>query len=976
MEDAEGMRRLYRRVTAWLLALWCIAGLTGTYPVYGAAEREASAENGVEKDSGLETEPEAGRKVRIGYIDYEGFISKEEDGFYVGYGVEYLEKIAQYTGWNYEYVYDSWDNQLQNLKEGKIDFICHAQKTSERERDYLFSKYAIGTESSVLYVKTEDDRYYYNDFSAFDGMKIAVLNHSFQNAEFLEYAHKKGFDFRFVPYGTQEECFAALDEGIVDAVAMGSLALKPEYKVICRFGSDPFYFMAGKQNQALLDELDDALGQITAAGSFFQADLYQKYYGDVTAGLEVIFTREEAEYIADTDKIQIACIPSRRPFSYIDDAGEITGITVDILNLLQEKSGLTFEYVMMPAGMRAAEYLEEHPDALIAGIMSDNPDFQKEPYLLTDKFYSDDVALACLNGREYDLDAGNQTYKLAIPRSYVALEDYIRKNYPQFEIVECMAMKDCLDLVVKGEADFTAQNVNVIKPFLTNPHYEGITIVPTFFMEENCGIVTLDTEEHQILVDILDKCIAAMTQKEVAQFTVDHTVANQYRLTWGDMLYKFRYPLVAVGILLLTVIALMLAFVISRKKNYDRLEEKNIQLAEAVAQADSANRAKSQFLARMSHEIRTPMNAIVGLTALARHSKKDPQRVEEYLDKIETSSKVLLNIINDVLDMSAIESDKIKIAQKPFELREILDSISTVYVTQCRQKDITFEMNLEELADERLKGDGLRVNQVLLNLISNAYKFTPEGGKITVTVREVSRQGENVYYKFTVEDTGEGMTQEMLGRLFLPFEQEGVDTAQKYGGSGLGLSIAKNLVELMGGSISCQSEKGKGSIFTVSLPFVLEADEEALPAAEYQAEQSLDALEDTYDFGGRRVLLAEDTEMNADILQELLELVNMKVDHAWDGKEAVRMFTGAESGTYMAVLMDIQMPVMNGYEAAAAIRSSGHPQALSVPIYAMTANAFTEDVSAALNAGMNGHIAKPVDTAILYEILKNTVEEP
>lgn len=980
------MQKLCKRVTAVLLALCCAAGVLEAVTVYGETEaaQEPEDTSQVQESEDVSQEPENGQepgtkngqKIRIGYIDYEGFITKEADGTFVGYGVEYLKEIAECTGWEYEYVYDSWDNQLQNLKDGKIDFICHAQKTNEREQDYLFSKYAIGTESSVLYVRQDDERYYYNDFEAFDGMKIAILRDSFQNAEFSEYASKKGFDFDYVSYGTQEACFTALDVGAVDAVAMGSLALKQEYKVICRFGSDPFYFMTGKQNQELLDELDDALGQITAAGSYFQSDLYQKYYGNYTTGQKVMFTREEAEYIEQADAIRIAFIPNRTPFSYLDEEGEIAGITVDILNLLQERSGLTFEYVMMPVGMRTMEYLESDPDVLVAGIMSDNPAFQKEPYLLTDSFYSDDVALACMAGREYDLNAENRTYKLAIPRSYMALEDFITKNYPQFEIVECTTMKECLDLVVAGEVDFTAQNVNVINPYLANPHYEQITVVPTFFMEENTGIVSLDTEENRMIKSILDKCIATVTAKELAQLTVNHTIANRYQLTWGDMMYKFRYPLVLVGVLLLTVIGLMLSFIILRRKNYHRLEEKNVQLAEAVAQADSANRAKSQFLARMSHEIRTPMNAIVGLTALARHRKNEPEQVEAYLEKIETSSKVLLNIINDVLDMSAIESDKIKIAQKPFDLCEILDSIAAVYSTQCRQKGIVFEMDRTEITGGRLVGDGLRLNQVLLNLISNAYKFTPEGGKITVTVREVSGQGENAYYKFTVADSGEGMTTEMLGRLFRPFEQEGADTAQKYGGSGLGLSIAKNLVELMGGSISCQSEKGKGTTFTVSLPFAPEKGEEELVPEVDQISQTADTEpEELYDFQGRKVLLAEDTEMNADIVKELLELVNMKVDHAWNGKEAVRMFLEAEPGTYTALFMDVQMPVMNGYEAVAEIRASKHPQAASIPIYAMTANAFTEDVSAALNAGMNGHIAKPIDTRSFYQILGKVVEE-
>ena len=440
------------------------------------------------------------------------------------------------------------------------------------------------------------------------------------------------------------------------------------------------------------------------------------------------------------------------------------------------------------------------------------------------------------------------------------------------------------------------------------------------------------------------------------------------------MLYKFRYPFIVIGFLVVAVIIMMQALMMLRKRNYRRLEEKNGQLAEAVAQANHANQAKSQFLARMSHEIRTPMNAIVGLTELARHHKEEPVQITEYLDKIETSSKVLLGIINDVLDMSAIESNKLKIAQKPFWIREILKSIYTVYSTQCKQKGIAFVMDVDDMKNNCLRGDGLRLNQVLLNLISNAYKFTPEGGRITVTVKELSKQGEKIYYKFTVADTGEGMSEEMLGRLFLPFEQEGADTAQKHGGSGLGLSIAKNLVELMGGSISCQSEKGKGTMFTVSIPFLLDEDVT-------EAHQDIDEKQETleldrrYDFAGRKVLLVEDTEMNAEIANELLSLVNMNVDHVWNGKEAVELFSTAEPGTYAAVLMDVQMPVMNGYEAASAIRALNHPDAATIPIYAMTANAFTEDVSAALNAGMNGHIAKPIDTEILYETLRKAIGE-
>jgi len=267
-------------------------------------------------------------------------------------------------------------------------------------------------------------------------------------------------------------------------------------------------------------------------------------------------------------------------------------------------------------------------------------------------------------------------------------------------------------------------------------------------------------------------------------------------------------------------------------------------------------------------------------------------------------------------------------------------------------------------------GDVLRLKQVFLNLVSNAYKFTPSGGTITITAKEVSERDDKVFYNFKVSDSGEGMTEEMLGRLFKPFEQESASTAKSHGGSGLGLSIVKNLVELMSGSISCESEKGVGTTFLVSIPFVIPEEQKVVEEAE------IEEIEETktYDFKNRKVLLADDTEFNADILTDLLAMVNMQVDWAENGRIAVEMFERAEVGQYEAIFMDIQMPEMDGYEAAKAIRASAHPEAKTIPIYAMTANTFTEDVNEAFHAGMNGHLEKPIDTALVYEILQKIIE--
>ena len=557
------------------------------------------------------------------------------------------------------------------------------------------------------------------------------------------------------------------------------------------------------------------------------------------------------------------------------------------------------------------------------------------------------------------------------------IQNYIQANYPEFEIVKCTTTEECMELLNSGECDFMAQNVNVVTPLLQKPRYEGLTVLPNLSKEEPMGIVGKNSDENKILMSIINKCITQIPSQEVSQITISHTVENGYQLTWTDVLYKFRYPLIVIFILLVASILFMIFWQEARRKSYLKIAEKNEQLLEAVDQANRANQAKSDFLARMSHEIRTPMNAIVGLTEIAKHYEEDPKKIEDYLDKIDVSSKVLLNIINDILDMSSIENKKMKIAKEPFDLHEILMSVCTIYEPQCKQKGIAFEVQDEEVTHTHLIGDGLRVNQILLNLVSNAYKFTPSGGKITIKVKELYVKEEKAYFNFLVEDTGEGMSEEMQTRLFQPFEQERATTAQKHGGSGLGLSIAKNFVELMSGSISVKSKKGEGTTFVVSIPFEFEQAAEP-EITEQPVENDLSVVQEeqaVYDFTGKKVLLAEDTAFNEEVATELLAMVHMDVDCAHNGKEAVELFEKAKPGTYMAILMDIHMPVMNGYEAARTIRKSEREDAGTIAIYAMTANSFEEDVSAALNAGMNGHIAKPIDAQILYEVLDKLAKE-
>ena len=392
-------------------------------------------------------------------------------------------------------------------------------------------------------------------------------------------------------------------------------------------------------------------------------------------------------------------------------------------------------------------------------------------------------------------------------------------------------------------------------------------------------------------------------------------------------------------------------------------------LAEALEAAEEASRAKTVFLSNMSHEIRTPMNAIIGLDSIALSNPNIPQETREELEQIGVSAKHLLGIINDILDMSRIESGRLALTDGEFAIAKTLEQVNTIIGGQCSDKGIDYECHVKgELADYYI-GDDMKLRQVMINVLGNAVKFTPAGGKVTFTVEEVARAAGMSTLQLTVADTGIGISEDYLPKIFEAFSQEDSSAANKYGSTGLGLSITKNLVELMGGTISVQSEKGVGTTFTLTVTLANSDRHDEAAAGDDPAAGGHTHLE------GRRVLLAEDVEVNAEIMVVLLDMHGMEADIAENGQVAVDKFASHEPGYYSAVLMDMRMPVMNGLEATEAIRGMDRADAARIPIIALTANAFDEDVQRSMQAGLDAHLSKPVEADALFATLEALIEQ-
>ncbi len=1065
---SETMQTLTRKSACVMLSLLLL--LSAVLPVKAAAET-ASA-----------------KVVRVGSFE-DTFNYVNEKGARKGYGYELLETLSGYTGWQFEYVTCDWSDCFEKLENGEIDIMGGISYTEDRTEEMLFSDEPMGVEKYYLYADLSRADISASDFKTLNGKKIGVLMGTEPEVMLTEWEEKYGLETEHVNISNNEDvkqklanheidCFVSLEE---------SFWAERGISTITRVGESGIYYAINKNRPDIKEELDDAMRALDEAVPFYTADLYKRYFSmDYTP----ILTGEEKAWLRKHGAIRMGFLASDSGVSTFDPAtGEFTGVITDYIQFAADCLGnQELEFQLVGYDSKEAEL-----DALKSGEIDmifhfdQNPNLAEEYHFARTNTTWTSNLMAVTNKQHFN---ENNVNRIAVPQNKLSLKKYLAFYYPQWEIVDCDTQEDAARLVKDGQADCFVTGISSENKYSKKYSFYSVPLVNPV---RSCFAVN---SGNRSLLSILNKTIKAMPVNMLAGALAMYK-SSARKVTLSDFIKDnfFKVLLIssiAVAVVLLTILMLLQkarkAEAAARKAASDT-QELNAKLQVAVEKAESANRAKSTFLSNMSHDIRTPMNAIIGFTTLALSNIDDTDRVKDYLGKTLASSNHLLSLINDVLDMSRIESGKIHLEEVEVNLSDVLHDLKTIVSGQIYAKQLELYMDVMDVTDEDVYCDKTRLNQILLNLLSNAIKFTPAGGTVSVRVRQLAGKVRGCgQYEFRIKDNGIGMSQEFAQKIFEPFERERTSTVSRIQGTGLGMAITKNIVDMMGGTIEVQTAQGKGTEFTVCVPMRAQTEQrpvekitelEGLKAlvvdddfntcdsvtkmlvkvgmraewtlsgkeAVLRARQSIE-MSDAYhayiidwrlpdmngievtrqirslhddtpiiiltaydwsdieveakaagvtafcskpmfmsdlretlmsalgqksedavqgllpeknaDFKGKHILLVEDNELNREIAQEILREYGFLVDSAENGAVAVEKVSTAAPGSYDLLLMDVQMPIMDGYTATRKIRALDDPARAKLPILAMTANAFDEDRRNALESGMNGFLSKPI----------------
>lgn len=900
--------------------------------------------------------------VRVGSFE-DTFNYVNEKGARKGYGYELLQTLSGYTGWQFEYVTCDWSDCFEKLKNGEIDIMGGISYTEDRAEEMLFSDEPMGEEKYYLYADLSRADISASDYKTLNGKKVGVLMGTEPEVMLTEWEEKYGLKTEHVNVSNNEDakqklanheidCFVSLEESFWADLGIST---------ITRVGKSGIYYALNKNRSDLKEELDNAMRALDEAAPFYTADLYKRYF---SLDYIPILTGEEKAWLKEHGAIRMGFLTSDRGVSTFDPAtGEFTGVITDYIQFAADCLGnQELEFQLVGYDSKEAEL-----DALKSGEIDMIFHFDQSPNLAEEYHFActnttwTSNLMAVTNKQHFN---ENNVNRIAVPQNKLSLKKYLAFYYPQWEIVDCDTQEDAVKLVKDGQADCFVTGISSENKYSKKYSFYS---VPLLNPVKSCFAVN---SGNRSLLSILNKTIKAMPVNMLAGALAMYK-SSARKVTLSDFIKdNFFMALlvssIAVAAILLTILKLLRkarkAEAAARKAANDT-QKLNAKLQVAVENAESANHAKSTFLFNMSHDIRTPMNAIIGYADLASRHLDDPAKLKNYMENIQVCGQNLLMLLNNVLDLARIENDKTEMEYSVSDIEKDFRNCVAMFRNQADSKGQTL-MVTTQLQYPYIYADIPHLTEICTNLVSNAVKYTGAGGTIRCNVTQKSGEKEGwCDTVITVADNGIGMSQEFQKHIFEPFERERTSTVSKVEGSGIGMGIVKKLVGLMGGTVEVESRIGVGSTFTVTIPCRIASEDET------QAKRETNPS-DQKCLCGTRILLTEDNDLNAEIAVELLQEEGCTVDRAKDGVECVDMLEKATNGTYQLILMDIQMPVMNGYDAARKIRGLDDPQKANIPIIAMTANAFTEDRQVALDAGMNDHIAKPINMNVLVPTLR------
>ena len=908
--------------------------------------------------------------IRVGSFE-DTFNYVDKNGVRRGYGYELMQALAGYTGWKFEYVKCDWSDCFDKLENGEIDIMGDISYTDERAQKMLFPDEPMGEEKYILYADLSDTDIGMSDFKSLDGKRVGVLMDTEPEIMLTEWENKNGIHTEHVNVNNDDDvekklanheidCFVSLEESTWSEQGISS---------VTTIGKSGIYFAINKERSDIKTELDYAMRQLEQDSPFFKADLYKKYF---TLDYIQVLTGKEKVWVEEHGGIQIGFLNNDPAiFSMDEETGKLTGMLAEYISYAKDCLGnQTLEF-----NIHAYDDYDEMIQALqnreidMIFYAGRNPYFaEQNGYALTNTAWTYSL-MAVTDEEKFD---ENKVYTVAVPKEKYALKQHIAFSYPEWKLVDCDSLDNAADMVIQEKADCFLMGASQALIYDNSQNFKSVPLTKTM---EACFTVR---EGEGSLLSILNKTIKAMPSDMLTSaLAIYDSTAD--KVTFSDFIKdNLLVFLATVGFLALSIIGIILVLLRKARKAeaVAKLAAKdtkklNDKLEIALKKAEDASLAKTRFLNNMSHDIRTPMNAILGYAQLMEEElkEKDLPETSDHLEKLQQSGNLLLSIINNVLDMARIESGKMEIDENYGRIEDIRQTLFEIFGDEAKKKNIAlhYTINVEH---EHILTDTTKVKEIFVNILSNAIKYTPSGGSVMINIDElVCDEPGYMMVRTRVSDTGIGMSQDYLTKIFDAFTRERNTTKSKITGSGLGMSIVKRYVDLLGGTIDVESEPGKGSTFTVTLKHRI-ADESYYVKKHDEGSGTASKI-----LEGRNILLAEDNDLNAEIAEAILERAGLKTERVEDGIQCVNKITKMPVGTYDMILMDIQMPRMDGYKATQAIRHLPDKDKACIPIVAMTANAFEEDKRDAVAAGMNGHIAKPIQIDKLLSMLAEVLRQ-